>query len=57
MITFKNAELFKADPELAANILTPSFTKVWEQEEIPAKWSRGVIVKIPKKGSLSDCNS
>ena len=52
-----NAELFKADPELAATILTPLFTKIWEQEEILTDWSRGVIIKIPKKGSLSDCNN
>ena len=51
-----NAELFKADPELAATILTTLFTKIWELEEIPTDWSRGVIIKIPKKGSLSDCN-
>ena len=43
--------LFKADPELAATILTPLFTKIWEQEEIPSDWSRRVITKIPKKGS------
>ena len=30
-----NAEMFKADPELAATMLTPLFTKIWEQEEIP----------------------
>ena len=52
-----NAELFKADPELDATILTPLFTKIWEQEEIPSDWSRGVIIKLPKKGSLSDCNN
>ena len=52
-----NAELFKADPELAATILTPLFIKIWEQEEIPSDWSRGVIIKIPKKGSLSDCDN
>ena len=52
-----NAELFKADPELVATILTPLFTKIWEQEEIPSEWSRGVIIKIPKIGSLSDCNN
>ena len=50
-----NAGLFKADPELDATI--PLFTKIWEQEEIPSDWSRGVIIKIPKKGSLSDCNN
>ena len=52
-----NAELFKADPELAAPIMTSLFTKIWEQEEIPIDWSRGLIVKISKKWSLSDCNN
>ena len=52
-----NAELFKADPELAAPIITSLFTKIWEQEEIPIDWSRGLIVKISKKWSLSDCNN
>ena len=52
-----NAELFKADPGLASTILTPLFTKIWEQEEIPSDWGTGVIIKIPKKGSLSDCNN
>ena len=52
-----NAELFKADPELAATILTPLFIKIWEQEDIPSDWGRGVIMKIPKKGSLGDCNN
>ena len=52
-----NAELFKADPELAAPIMTSLFTKIWEHEEIPIDWSRGLIVKISKKWSLSDCNN
>ena len=48
-----NAELFKADHKLAATILTSRsilFTKIWEQEEIPSDWSRGMIIKITKKG-------
>ncbi|GFS10737.1 endonuclease-reverse transcriptase [Elysia marginata] len=41
-----NAELFKADPELA-----------WKEKKIPEEWNEGVIIKIPKKGNLSDCNN
>ena len=53
-----NAELVKGDPELAATNLTPFITKIWELEEIPSDWSTGVIIlKIPKKGSLRDCNN
>ena len=52
-----NAELFKADPELSARILQPLFTAVWEQERVPDDWTKGTIIKIHKKGPLSDCNN
>ena len=52
-----NAELFKCHPELAAEILLPLFAKVWNGEGIPSDWSKGVIIAIPKKGTLSDCNN
>ena len=49
--------LFKCDSELAAEILLPLFAKVWNGEGIPSDWSKGVIIPIPKKGTLSDCNN
>ena len=52
-----NAELFKCHPELAAEIVLPLFAKVWNGEGIPSDWSKGVIIPIPKKGTLSDCNN
>ncbi|XP_062604831.1 uncharacterized protein LOC134266630, partial [Saccostrea cucullata] len=52
-----DAELFKADPGIAATILQPLFTTVWDGEKVPDDWCKGVIVKIPKKGALSDCNN
>jgi len=52
-----NAEPFKCHPELAAEILLPLFAKVWNGEGIPSDWSKGVIIPIPKKGTLSDCNN
>ena len=52
-----NAELFKADPELAAKILLPLFTAIWERKIVPDDWSEGVIVKLPKKGSLKNCSN
>lgn len=51
-----NAELFKADPDLASKILQPLFKTIWEGKEIPDDWSEGIIIKIPKKGNLRDCN-
>lgn len=52
-----NAELFKADPNLAAEILLPLFTEICKQEKIPLYRTKGVISKIPRKGGLSEHNN
>ena len=52
-----SAELFKADPGVAAEILMPLFAAIWRERMIPNDWSEGIIVKIPKKGALKDCNN
>ena len=52
-----NTELFKADPELAATTLQPLFAALWEGEEVPADWAKGVIIMIPETGAFSDCNN
>lgn len=52
-----NAEYFKADPMFAAKLLQPLFTKIWKEKKTPDEWNKGVIVKIPKKGNLRDCNN
>ena len=40
-----------------ASILQPLFNTIWDRRKIPDDWNKGVIIKIPKKGALSDCNS
>ena len=52
-----NAELFKADPEVATTLLLPLFIKIWEEEQIPSDCKKGNIMAIPKKGNLADCNN
>ena len=52
-----NAELFKAEPGFAAQVLQPLFATIWEEKQLPDGWTEGVIVKIPKKGALSNCNN
>ncbi|CAG2246334.1 unnamed protein product [Mytilus edulis] len=52
-----NEELFKVDPELAAEILQSLFTSIWEGKIIPDDWTKGIIIKLAKKGALSDCNN
>ena len=51
-----NAELFKADPKLTETTLQPLSAAIWEGGEVPADWTTGVIIRIPKKGTLSNCN-
>ena len=50
-------ELFKTDPEFTVQVLQPLLTAIWEEKELPEDWTEDVIVKIPKKGSLSNCNN
>lgn len=51
------AEMLKASPELTAKILYPVFSAIWESEHLPSDWLEGILIKIPKKGSLSLCNN
>ena len=48
-----NAELFKVEPEFAAQVLQPLFAAIWEEKQLPDHQTEGGIVKIPKKGALS----
>ena len=48
------AEVFKTDPETAAEIL---FVEMWEKEELPEDWTHGRITTLPEKGNLADCSN
>lgn len=49
------AELFKADPNLAADILNSLFTSIWNNNIISTTWCKGNIIKRSKKGDLTNC--
>ena len=51
------AEMLKADIDLSTTVLKEYFRKVWEKEEIPTDWERGIIIKLPKKGDLGNCDN
>ena len=51
------AEMLKADPKLSSKVLTEFFKKVWDGETIPGDWSKGIIIKIPKKGDKGNCDN
>ena len=50
-------EMFKIVDEGLKGFLTKLFNKIWINGEIPKEWKQGVIVKIPKKGDLSECGN
>ena len=51
------AELLKADLETSSRKLHGIITIIWEEEVVPDEWLQGLIVKLPKKGDLGDCNN
>ena len=51
------AEVLKADPYAKADILLPLFQDIWQKEKFPKEWKEGIIIKIPKKGELSQCRN
>jgi hypothetical protein len=42
--------------ELARKILQLC-NKIWETGEVPKDWQEGIIIPLPKKGDLKDCNN
>ena len=50
-------EALKADTDTSVEILYALFEKVWQEEEIPSDWKEGHLIKLPKKGDLSNCNN
>ena len=50
-------ELLKTDVITAGNVFTDLFSDIWTTNEIPRYWNMGLIVKIPKKGDLQNCDN
>ena len=51
------AEMIKAEDQVTPQILCKIFQDIWDTENIPQEWKKGTIVKLPKKGDLSDCGN
>ena len=50
-------EMLKADINATVDRLTALFNKIWKEETTPNRWNSGLIIKVPKKGDLTDCNN
>ncbi|CAH8515382.1 unnamed protein product [Schistosoma guineensis] len=46
-------EALKADVAVTATILHTLSSKIWDEEQVPTDWKKGVLIKKPKKGDLS----
>ena len=51
------ADMLKAEDVMTPIVLRDILERIWNGEETPESWTTGLIVKIPKKGDLSDCNN
>jgi hypothetical protein len=52
-----NPEMIKANANISAEILYLLFGKIWKEEKIPQEWEMGLLVKIPKKDDLFNCDN
>ena len=50
-------EMLKAVGDIGVGKLVDILNRVWQHEIVPNDWRKGIIVRIPKKGSLSDCSN
>src|SRR5678816_2901986 len=60
----KSARIDDIQPELLKNggremnkILAHLCNMIWRTGEVPRDWRDGIIIPLPKKGNLSDCNN
>ena len=51
------AEILQADIDSSADALHGLIKDIWESEILPEDWQKGLIIKLPKKGDLSNCDN
>ena len=51
------AEMLKAGGDTVVNWLLNICNHAWSSGEVPQDWKDGVVVCIPKKGNLTDCDN
>ena len=51
------AELMKPGGQAIISTLTTLLSTCWTSKTVPDEWRKNIIVKLPKKGILTDCNN
>ena len=49
--------MLKVDLVTSTEIFYNLFQYIWKHDTIPNDWAKGLIIKLPKTGDLSDCNN
>ncbi len=49
--------MLKADILTSTRVLTDLFQDIWNSDTIPEDWSKGLIVKVAKKGNIKSCDN
>ncbi|XP_078580636.1 uncharacterized protein LOC144864435 [Branchiostoma floridae x Branchiostoma japonicum] len=50
-------EAWKEAGNLSVEALHPLLSRIWLEERTPTDWKRGTIIKLPKKGDLTQCKN
>ncbi|BFY97740.1 hypothetical protein BsWGS_00780 [Bradybaena similaris] len=50
-------EMLKAADDNTLHHLLTFFNEIWQSESPPKEWKNGIIIKLTKKGDLTDCNN
>ena len=51
------AELLKHGGDTTVDVLTALCQKIWEQKKWPVEWTHSLVIPLPKKGNLRQCNN
>ena len=51
------AELVQAGGEDVINVLTTICNKIWQTGEWPTPWTQSLVITLPKKGNLQQCQN
>ena len=50
-------EAIKAGGEVSEEVLLDLYNQIWSKEKVRDEWKKGLVIKLPKKGDLSNCKN
>jgi hypothetical protein len=50
-------EVLKEDVGVTIELLQPLFVNIWRTGVVPDDWKKGLLVKLPKNGDVTNCKN